>query len=422
MFFQLGDLLRKTGELDEAGKVLTAGLEHHPRYVAAWLSLGRVHLEEGEYTEAERAFARALELDPENGVAARLIGETAERIGEWVRAIKAYKLARALSPQDPELEERIAALERRLHPPAEEPEEPDEIFEVSALEDPLPDEESGHRVEVPEPAVRAPRPAPVVFAVEEGDPFAVRPTGDTGVFMLSDDVFAPFSPSEADGADVFGPAESDEAPDTDFPAEDGFGETQPEFEVETDETAVEIEAVAVDEPDAVPVEAAPEAAEEGTAETEADRVSLERDLIEAHEAAPSDDVADVEKPGPAPEVEIASLSDYQPPAAEAVDGDSAGPDGLEMPLPTLTLARLAMEQGDPTLATDTVRAILDRDPGNTEALAMLETLESGRSESGAEAGEDSSPVISVAVVPKLKAQVLRRWMADVRAVAERGIQ
>ena len=404
--------------------MLTAGLEHHPRYVAAWLSLGRVHLEKNEYTEAERAFARALELDPENGVAARLIGETAERIGEWVRAIKAYKLARALSPQDPELEERIVGLERRLHPPAEEPEEPDEIFEVSALEDPLPDEESGHRVEVPEPAVRAPLPAPVVFAVEEGDPFAVRPTGDTGVFMFSGDVFASASPTEEAGGDVFGSAESDEAPDTDFPAEDGFGETQPEFEVETDETAVEIEAVSTDEPDVIPVEAAPEAAEEGPAEAEVDREegSPEWDLAEVYEAASSDDVADVEKPVPAPEVEITPLSDYQPAAAEAVDADTAGPEGLEMPLPTLTLARLAMEQGDPTLATDTVRAILDRDPDNSEALAMLEALESGRSESGVEAGEDSFPVISVAAVPKLKAQVLRRWMADVRVVAERGIQ
>ena len=42
IFFQLGELLRREGDAAEAVEVLESGLERHPRYVAAWVSLGRV--------------------------------------------------------------------------------------------------------------------------------------------------------------------------------------------------------------------------------------------------------------------------------------------------------------------------------------------------------------------------------------------
>jgi tetratricopeptide (TPR) repeat protein len=112
-FFQLGELLRKQGELDEAAEILERGLEIHPRYVAAWVALGRTRQSAGDLVTAEEAFARALELDPEHGVAARLIGETAMARGDEIRAVTAFKLARALLGPDSELEERIADLETR---------------------------------------------------------------------------------------------------------------------------------------------------------------------------------------------------------------------------------------------------------------------------------------------------------------------
>ena len=83
LFFQLGELLRKEGELDEAESVLRSGLDFHPRYVAAWISLGRVEFASTRWAAAERSYAHALELDPENVVAARLIGETAEELRQW---------------------------------------------------------------------------------------------------------------------------------------------------------------------------------------------------------------------------------------------------------------------------------------------------------------------------------------------------
>ena len=54
-FYQLGELLRRDGHAAEAAEVLRSGLGHHPRYVAAWVSLGRACIEAGESTEAVSA-------------------------------------------------------------------------------------------------------------------------------------------------------------------------------------------------------------------------------------------------------------------------------------------------------------------------------------------------------------------------------
>ena len=70
LFYQLGELLRREEAHEEAVRVLRAGLEHNPRYVAAWVALGRSLAALERHEEAEGACARALELDPENAVAA----------------------------------------------------------------------------------------------------------------------------------------------------------------------------------------------------------------------------------------------------------------------------------------------------------------------------------------------------------------
>lgn len=363
LFFQLGDLLRKAGELDEAEEILRGGLEEHPRYVAAWVSLGRIQLDEAEFSEAERSFAKALELDPENAVAARLIGETAEKAAEWVRAVKAYKLARALSPRDPDLDARIEAIERRLAGgpddiTPERVEEPsgDEAPEVAEIGVP------GETATAPEPfAVEAPLPehrepfgftrpvsrSRVMISTSEADPFAVTSTGDTGVWMVADDVFAPPEPPfEPSVEDVFGGDQTDDVPT--LPPQDGF---EP-----VDEPALEAES----EIEPVIAETIPE------------------------------------EPVVRPEAEPAR----------------------ELPLPTVTLARLALEQGDRPLAMEALQAVLERDPANREAGDLLERLDE---DPNTEVSEPPSPEVSVTPVdlPVAKAEALKGWMENIRAAAER---
>ena len=85
----------------------------------------------------------------------------------------------------------------------------------------------------------------------------------------------------------------------------------------------------------------------------------------------------------------------------------------ELPLPTMTLARLALEQGDLELAEKTLRGVLARNPEHPEAAALLAKLGegahsvSGSDETGSEAGGDA------------RVDALRRWLDAVRLASER---
>jgi len=114
IFFQLGELLRREGEPAEAVEVLESGLERHPRYVAAWVALGRAYRDLAALAEAVNAFETALAIDRENPVAARLLGDTAVEREDWLGAVKALKLTRALAGGDDELDAQIARVEARL--------------------------------------------------------------------------------------------------------------------------------------------------------------------------------------------------------------------------------------------------------------------------------------------------------------------
>lgn len=387
LFFQLGDLLRKAGELDEAEAVLIAGLDHHPRYVAPWVTLGRTQLDKAQFSDAERSFARALELDPENSVAARLIGETAERVGEWVRAIKAYKLARALSPIDQELEERIEAITRRLSggpddisvaPPrasfADMSVDGDDS-ETSSLQvkppEPFSADEEAPEPEEPFVVPLAPSRPRVIISMSEDDPFAPPSKGDTGVWMVADDVFAPpqVPPSQASADDVFG----EESPEDEEPTIVSGEEFESAEELEVEEPFVEeslIEPLTDDDSDLEPAATEP--------------VSVE-----------PDDGLDTE----------AGLS----------------PDpvyGQEISMPTVTLARLAFDQGDRPLAMETLRAILEKDPEHPEAKAFEAQL---LLEENAEVGVElpSTPSLNPAEFLPTKAEALKGWMDNIRAAADR---
>ncbi len=134
-FYQLGELLRREGELAQAAQVLRQGLSHHPRYVAAWVSLGRALLDLHDLAGAHEAFRHALELDPQNPVAWRLLAETLLALGERSQALAAFQQALALVPGDEVLEAAVASLKAELAvpslataPPLPAGEEPSQLF------------------------------------------------------------------------------------------------------------------------------------------------------------------------------------------------------------------------------------------------------------------------------------------------------
>jgi len=125
LFYPLAEELRKIGRFDEGEQVLRTGLEHHPTYLSAWVSLGRVLRDQHKNDGAAEALKKALQLDPGNVVAARLLADAYLALGDKLEAIKKYKLVHALLPADQELLGVIERLDRDLNPPFPSPvEEP----------------------------------------------------------------------------------------------------------------------------------------------------------------------------------------------------------------------------------------------------------------------------------------------------------
>ena len=151
LFYPLAEELRKVGACADAEQVLRMGLLHHPAYLSAWVSLGRVARDQGKNDDAIEALTRALQIDPGNVVAARLLADSYLSSGEKVEAIKKYKLVHALMPADSEVEAVIEQLDRELNPPAPAPLAPEP--------DPPPDPVGAHGVRPPEPE---PEPPPFV--------------------------------------------------------------------------------------------------------------------------------------------------------------------------------------------------------------------------------------------------------------------
>ncbi|MCS7182235.1 MAG: tetratricopeptide repeat protein, partial [Thermoanaerobaculum sp.] len=117
-FYQLGELLRREGELEEAAAILRQGLTHHPRYMAAWVSLGRALLDLQDANGARQALRQALDLDPQNPVAWRLLGEAYLALTQRSEALQAFEQALALVPGDEVLQEAVATLKAELTAPS----------------------------------------------------------------------------------------------------------------------------------------------------------------------------------------------------------------------------------------------------------------------------------------------------------------
>ncbi len=355
VFFKLGEHLRREGELREAIAVLGNGLEQHPKYVAAWVSLGRALLDAGSSRQAAEALSRALALDPENAVASRFAGEAAIANGEWVEAIKALKRARALSAPDEALDQRILFVE-------------------------------GHLAEIGKLQVAAPIARPTAT------PAWSRPTGRSLDTVFAEGEHEPRVDTTGDDVFVIDSSEEEGVAEEPLPEYDGRATVAfPLAEMPIPRYQFEDPAPAT--PGSAPVlESVPE---------------IDGDAILEAAAAADDEPATVP----------ISVADAESPAEPEPDFDfdlldEADLRSDELPLPTMTLARLALDQGDLELAERTLQGVLERDPGNPEATRLLAGLTAGAGGDGAGGG-------AVEETADARARALRRWLEAVRLASER---
>ncbi len=111
LFAQLGEELRKAGELAEAVGVCREGLQKQPGYASARMTLGRALMEGGELEKARGEFEEVLQGAPQNILAGRYLGECLEGLGESGAALGRYRTTLVLAPGDEQLMSRIRSLE-----------------------------------------------------------------------------------------------------------------------------------------------------------------------------------------------------------------------------------------------------------------------------------------------------------------------
>jgi tetratricopeptide (TPR) repeat protein len=113
-FAQLAEELRRAGAFQEAVDTCRAGLVSHPSYLSARVTLGRALIGLNELELAQTELERVLASAADNLAARRGLGEICSRQGRLEQALAHYQSASTLAPNDPDLEETVAHLSRRV--------------------------------------------------------------------------------------------------------------------------------------------------------------------------------------------------------------------------------------------------------------------------------------------------------------------
>jgi len=219
-----------------------------------------------------------------------------------------------------------------------------------------------------------------VVALSDDDPFAVASGDDTGVWSLPEDPFTADPPA---------------AP----PVEGDAQATMPIPRSEVDAALEARDAIEADE-----------VVGTGAGAPGPETVG----------AAVTDDVPELARMPDIEAVAATAETITLPPRPTALDIDAEPFDDEdreledvpadELPLPTLTLARLALSQGDLELAERTLEGLLERVPESDEAAQLLHEVRRRRTDAV------FAPSASTAVA---KVAALQRWLDAIRLAAER---
>ena len=117
-FAQLGEELRRVGANEQAIMVCRTGLERHPGYLSARVTLGRALLELDRLDEAHAELSIVVSNASDNLAAIRGLAEIHQQRGELGQALDHYRRALELARHDPDLEETVERMEKQVAPPA----------------------------------------------------------------------------------------------------------------------------------------------------------------------------------------------------------------------------------------------------------------------------------------------------------------
>ena len=82
-FAALAEEYRRAGQFEDAIAACEAGLQRHPAYISARVTLGRSLLELGRFDDARHQLERVLRTAPENLAAIRALADIHDRVGDY---------------------------------------------------------------------------------------------------------------------------------------------------------------------------------------------------------------------------------------------------------------------------------------------------------------------------------------------------
>jgi tetratricopeptide (TPR) repeat protein len=115
-FAQLAEECRRAGHYQEAVDVCRTGLELHPGYLSARVTLGRALIELNDLDLALAELQYVLKAAPENLAAIRGVAEIYHRQDVLPEALAQYRAALVLARNDPDLQRTVDELARKVEP------------------------------------------------------------------------------------------------------------------------------------------------------------------------------------------------------------------------------------------------------------------------------------------------------------------
>lgn len=115
VFIQLGEELRRTGQLDLALRVALRGLERHPHDADAHDLLARIHVDRGDLTAAYDEWDTVLKLAPGHVGARKGVGYVLFKQGRLAEAERYLSEASAQNGGDPSINTALHMVRRMLH-------------------------------------------------------------------------------------------------------------------------------------------------------------------------------------------------------------------------------------------------------------------------------------------------------------------
>ncbi len=115
VFIQLGEELRRSGQLDLARRVALRGLERHPHDADAHDLLARIHVDRGELTAAHDEWSIVLGLAPGHTGARKGVGYVLFKQGRLVEAERYLSEASGQNGGDPSINTALHMVRRMLH-------------------------------------------------------------------------------------------------------------------------------------------------------------------------------------------------------------------------------------------------------------------------------------------------------------------